>query len=299
MLKCMNWQAITFDWNQVRAFLATAEEGSLSAGARALGLAQPTLGRQVAALEERLGVTLFERVGRGVALTQAGRDLLDHVRAMGEAAHRIALVAAGRAEAVAGKVCISAADTVAAYVLPGVLADLREAAPEIEIEILATNSLSDLLHREADIAIRHVRPEEPDLVARLVREGAGGIYAAQSFLRRYGRPRVPADLTPLPFVGMASPERMAAELSRIGLPVSPRNFGLYCENMAVACEMVRRGLGVGVMSDDIASQMPEVERLLPDMPPIPVPLWLVTHRELRTSRRIRVVFDHLAAALAR
>ncbi|MCB1394888.1 MAG: LysR family transcriptional regulator [Rhodobacter sp.] len=295
----MNWQAITFDWNQVRAFLATAEEGSLSAAARALGLAQPTLGRQVAALEERLGVILFERVGRGVALTQAGRDLLDPVRAMGEAAHRIALVAAGRAESVAGKVCISVADVMAAYVLPGVLADLREAAPDIDIEILATNSLSDLLHREADIAIRHVRPEEPDLVARLVREGAGGIYAAQSFLRRHGRPRVPADLETLPFVGMASPERMAEELARIGLPVPPRNFVLTCENMAVACEMVRQGLGVGVMSDDIASHMPEVERLLPDLPPIPVPLWLVTHRELRTSRRIRVVFDHLAAALAR
>jgi DNA-binding transcriptional LysR family regulator len=294
----MNWSAIAFDWNQIRAFLATAEEGSLSAAARGLGLTQPTLGRQVAALEERLGVTLFERAGRSLILTPTGQDLLDHVRAMGEAAHRVALVAAGRAEGVAGKVCISASDAMAAYVLPPLLADLRDRSPEIEIEVLATNSLSDLLHREADIAIRHVRPEEPDLVARLVREGVGGVYAAPAVLRRYGRPHALADLADLPFVGLSTPERMLEELHRLGLPLTRRNIGLYCENMAVACEMVRAGLGVGLMSDDIARAFPEVERVLPEFA-VPVPLWLVTHRELNTSRRIRVVFDFLAGALRR
>ena len=94
----MNWSAIAFDWNQARAFLAAAEEGSYSAAARALGLAQPTLGRQIAALERSLGVALFERIGRGVVLTPAGADLRAHVRAMADAAARVALVAAGQAE---------------------------------------------------------------------------------------------------------------------------------------------------------------------------------------------------------
>lgn len=295
----MNWQAISFDWNQVRAFLATAEEGSLSAAARALGLAQPTLGRQVAALEDRLGVTLFERAGRGVSLTQSGRDLLDHVRAMGEAATRIALVAAGRAEGVAGKVCISASDAMAAYLLPDIMAELSETAPEIEIEILATNSLSDLLRREADIAIRHVRPEEPDLVARLIREGQANLYAAPAFLRRHGRPLTVEALRDLPFIGMASPERMAMEFARMGLPVTAGNFRHYSDNTVVGWEMVRRGLGVGAMIDDIARRTPGVERIVPEFPAIPVQIWLTTHRELRTSKRIRVVFDFLAEALAR
>lgn len=295
----MNWDAITFDWNQVRGFLATAEEGSLSAGARALGLTQPTLGRQVAALEERLGVALFERVGRGLVLTPSGAALLDHVRAMGEAASRVALVAAGRAETVAGRICISASDAVAAYVLPEVLRDLRATSPEIEVELLATNTLSDLLRREADIAIRHVRPEEPDLVSKLVCQTEGGLYAAPAFLRRYGRPASSAELAGLPFVGMDTPERMARELRRFGLDLAPRNFGIHCANMAVSCELTRAGLGIGLLSEDIARRMPELERLLPGEVAIPVPLWLTTHRDLRTSRRIRVVYDFLAEALKR
>jgi DNA-binding transcriptional LysR family regulator len=295
----MNWSAITFDWNQVRAFLATAEEGSLSAAARALGLTQPTLGRQVTGLEERLGVTLFERAGRGLLLTQSGRDLLDHVRAMGEAATRVALVAAGRAEGIAGRVCISASDATAAYVLPDLMVELADLAPEIEIEILSTNSLSDLLRREADIAIRHVRPEEPDLVARLIRERPANLYAAPTFLRRYGRPKTMEDLRDLPFIGMASPERMAAELKRMGIAIEAKNFRVHSESTVAGWEMVRRGLGIGIMAEDIARHTGGVERIVPSFPPIPVQLWLTTHREIHNSKRIRLVFDFLAEALAR
>lgn len=102
--------ASAFDWNQVRAFLATADAGSLSAAARVLGQTQPTLGRQVAALEADLGVTLFERAGRGLVLTEAGADLLEHVRAMGAAADRVALAASGQSQEVAGLVRITASD---------------------------------------------------------------------------------------------------------------------------------------------------------------------------------------------
>ncbi len=294
----MNWQAIGFDWNQLRAFLAAAETGSLSAGARALGLAQPTLGRQVAALEARLGVALFERVGRGVALTPSGVLLREHARAMGEAANRVALVAAGASEDIAGRVCISASDAMAAYVLPDILAELSARAPEIEIEIVATNALSDLLRREADIALRHVRPEEPELVARLIREGAANLYATPVFLRRYGRPQTLEALRDLPFIGFGPAEQMAAVLKAHGLPVTAANFRLFSANTVAAWELVRRGLGIGVMADVVARRTPDVERILPDVSPIPMQLWLTTHRDVRTSRRIRVVFDYLAEALA-
>lgn len=293
----MNWQSVSFDWNQVRAFLATVEEGTLSAAARALGLTQPTLGRQVAALEQELGVTLFERVGRGLVLTPSGRELLDHVRAMGEAAARVSLVAAGRSEGIAGRVSISASDAMSVYVLPDVLAELRDIAPEIEIELLATDSLSDLLRREADIAIRHVRPEEPGLVARLIREGEAHLYAAPSFLRRYGRPKKLEDAAGLPFIGMTRPERMVPVLRAHGLPVSVENFKLHSDSSVAAWEMVRRGLGIGILSEEIAARTEGVERILPEFRPVAVEMWLVTHRELKTSRRIRLVFDHLVQAL--
>ena len=126
----MNWQSISFDWNQVRAFLVTAEEGSFSAAARALGLTQPTLGRQVAALEGHLGVTLFERVGRSLSLTQSGLELLDHVREMGDAAGRISLTASGQSQRIEGQVCITATDVVSIYLLPDALKQLRKRRQE-------------------------------------------------------------------------------------------------------------------------------------------------------------------------
>jgi DNA-binding transcriptional LysR family regulator len=151
----MDWRSVKFDWNRARAFLVTAEEGSLSAAARALGMAQPTLGRQVDALEQELGVVLFERVGRGFTLTPSGLELLDHVRAMGDAANRVSLTAAGQSQSIEGKICIAASETYAAILLPPIIAKLRQVEPGIHIEIVASTKASDLLRREADIAIRN------------------------------------------------------------------------------------------------------------------------------------------------
>ncbi|QMU57457.1 MAG: LysR family transcriptional regulator [Boseongicola sp.] len=162
----MNWDAVNFDWNQVRAFLATLEEGSLSAAARSLGLTQPTLGRQVAALEDRLDVTLFERAGRELIPTPAALEMAEHVRAMGEAATRFSLVATGQSQSVEGVVKITATEMFAAQLMPDLVAELRTTHPGIILEVIATNSLSDLRRREADIAVRNADPTDPDLIAR-------------------------------------------------------------------------------------------------------------------------------------
>ncbi len=294
----MNWSAVSFDWNQARAFLATAEEGSLSAAARALGQTQPTLGRQIAALEQKLGVALFERIGRSLSLTPCGLELLEHVRAMGDAAGRISLAASGQSQSIEGQVCISASDATAAYILPDVLKRLREIAPKIEIEVVASNALSDLRRREADIAIRHVRPEQPDLIAKLVREARAYLYAAPEYLDSHGRPKSPEDLAEHDFIGFGQPDRLIAVLKGEGLELTRRNFTAGSENGIVAWELVKQGLGIGIMSEDIASLTPEIERVLPERPPFLFPIWLTTHRELRSSARIRLVFDFLAEALS-
>lgn len=294
----MNWQAVSFDWNQARAFLATAEEGSLSAAARALGLTQPTLGRQVAALEEDLGVMLFERAGRSLILTQSGLELLDHVRTMGDAASRFSLTASGQSQTIEGQVCITASDSLSAYWLPAVLEKLRKAAPGIEVEIVASNAIRDLKHREADIAIRHVRPDQPDLIAKLVRESTGHLYASTAYLDKYGRPSSPEDLSDAAFIGFENAERILPFLNGMGLSLTRENFKLVSANTVVIWEMVKQGLGIGAMMKEIADLTPGVECVLPDLEPIPIPIWLVTHRELHTSRRIRLVFDLLADAFA-
>ncbi|MDD9918887.1 MAG: LysR family transcriptional regulator [Rhodospirillaceae bacterium] len=206
----MDWQAVAFDWNQVRAFLVTAEEGSFSAAARALGATQPTLGRQVAALEESLGVTLFERVGRNLSLTEAGLELLDHVRAMGDAASRVSLTASGQAQSVEGHVCVTATDVLSMYLLPDALRRLREVAPGIELEVVASNDVRDLRRREADIAIRHGRPEQPDLIAKKLGETEAGLYASAGWIEEHGRPEKPDDVRNAEFIGFDRAGRLIA-----------------------------------------------------------------------------------------
>lgn len=293
----MNWQQISFDWNQVRAFLVTAEEGSLSAAARALGLTQPTLSRQVMALEEQLGVTLFERVGKTLRLTQSGKDLLDHVREMGEAARKLSLVASGQSQSVSGTVSITASDTMAYENLPAFLKQLRSEAPLIDIEVIADNEISDLLRREADIAIRHVRPEEPDLIARLVGEITGSFYASKSYQEMHGCPQTVADLSQHHFVGFGDRDRMVQYLQAMGLPISKEQFHVTSKSGIVAWKLVCEGLGISMMSDQVATSYPEVERLGLPIEPLRIPIWLTTHRELHTSRKIRLVFDRLAEYL--
>ncbi|UWS00917.1 LysR family transcriptional regulator [Phaeobacter inhibens] len=282
------------DWNHIRAFLATAETGSLSAGARKLGLTQPTLSRQVAALEADLGVLLFERLGRGLALTSAGHDLLNHSRTMGAAAEALSLAATGQAQAIEGTVRITASDVMSAYVLPPALHQLRQRAPRLTIDVVAANDIRDLMRREADIAIRHVRPDQPELIARLVRESHAHFYAASSYLERRDRPQSPEDMSRHDFVGFADLERSIEFMAPLGIHLTAQNFRIKSTSGLASWELVKQGFGICPMMTAVADPTPGIERLLPGLDPITFPIWLTTHRELHTSRRIRLVFDLLA-----
>lgn len=287
------------DWNQMRALLATVEAGSLSAAARKLGLTQPTLGRQVAALEQSLGVTLFERVGRSLMLTQAGRELVEPLRRMGDASAAVALVASRQSQAVEGLVRITASDIYAQFVLPPVLEKIRRVAPGLVVDVVASNEVEDLIRRRADIAIRHVPPKEAEVIARRLPDGAARIYGTPERVRRLGTPAEAGSFADADFIGFS--ESMAvliAELQRHGVPVSEANFPLMTNSGIVAWEWVRRGLGLGVMMTAVAEATPGVVDAWPGFAGVPVPTWLATHRELHTARRIRVVFDLLAEALA-
>ncbi len=282
----------------MRAFLATAETGSLSAAARHLGLTQPTLGRQVTALEEEIGLILFQRTARSMALTDAGRDLLIEARAMGEAAGRITLLAQARAQALDGTLKVTASDMMSAYVLPDIMLQLRGIAPRLRIDVIAANDIRDILKREADIAIRHVRPDQPDLIARLVREATGHLYASKDYVATRGAPKTVADLAAHDFISFGDDIRLIEALAARGIIVPPQNMRSGSTSGITTWELVRRGFGILPMSDDIAAQFPYVVQVLPDHPAITFPIWLVTHRELHTSRRIRLVFDLIAEMLA-
>jgi DNA-binding transcriptional LysR family regulator len=294
----MDWRATRFNWNHARAFFVAAEEGSFSAAGRALDTAQPTVGRQVAALEEELGVALFERVGTTLELTEAGLELMDHVRAMNDAATRVSLSATGRSLSIDGTVCITASELIAAHILPPIIARLRRAHPGIQIEIVASNAARDLRRREADIAVRNFTPTQPDLVAKKIADRDARLYATPGYLRRIGNPTAPEDMGHAELFGFDRTDRMIKGLRALGLELTEKNFPIVTDNHLVQWELCKQGVGICVVMDEVGDAEPRVRRVLPELPPLPVPVWLATHRELRTSRRIRVVFDFLAEGLS-
>ncbi|WP_089231730.1 LysR family transcriptional regulator [Tropicimonas sediminicola] len=294
----MDWRSVTFDWNRARAFLVTAEEGSLSAAARALNVAQPTLGRQVSALEQELGVALFERAGRGLTPTPAGLELLEHARAMGAAATRLSLAASGQSEEIAGPICLTASDLYSAYLLPPFVAQLRKLYPGITVEILASNALSDLRRREADIAIRNTRPEDPALIARKIRDDTARFYATPGYIAGLPTPVTLESLSQADFIGFDHGPRYREQLNALGLALEEGNFPIVTADHVVHWQLIRQGAAIGVVPTALGEADPAVARVLPDLPPITFPIWLVAHRDLATSRRVRTVFDLLAEFLA-
>jgi len=297
MRQCMDWRTVNFDWNRARAFLVTAEEGSFSAAGRALNISQPTVGRQVAALEDELGVTLFERIGTKLQLTPTGLNLMEHVRAMGEAATRISMTAAGQSLSIAGRVSISASETIAAHLLPPIVTRLRRAYPSIELDIVANNQASDLQRREADIAIRNFRPKSPDLMAKKLSDSRGHFYASRAYIERVGGIEGADDLVKTEIFGFDHGDVMVGYLTRLDIAVTHANFPVVTGNHLVQWALCKAGAGICIIMEAVGDAEPSVERL-PNMPVIPVPMWLVCHRELHTSRRIRLVFDFLADALS-
>ncbi len=293
----MDWRSVNFDWNRARAFLVTAEEGSLSAAARALNMTQPTLGRQVTALEEELGVTLFERVGRGLVLTEPGLELLDHVRAMGEAAVSVSLTAGGQAQSIEGHVAITASEIYSYWLLPQIAERLRRVAPGIQLDIVASNAIRDLRRREADIAIRNVRPEEPDLIGKLIGNDSGTLFGTPEHIAKMKTQDDPFDLSGLSLIGFSETEQFLTQLAALGLKVKDAQIPVIADNHIVHVALTNLGLGLGAFPVGFGDAQPGLERALPGKAIFEYPVWLVAHRELHTNRRVRLVYDLVAEML--
>ena len=282
----------------MRAFLAVAETGSLSAAARALGQSQPTLGRHVRAAEAALGATLFVRVPGGLQLTDIGRSLLGPAREMAAASARLETLAAGRDMAVSGTVRITASVVVSHYLLPSIIAELREAEPAIEVELVPSDTTENLLFREADIAIRMFRPAQLDIVTRKIGDSPMALYASGGLLARFGQPADLDALTRLPFVGFDRSDMTLRLVRGWGLDVDRGFFGVRCDDQAVYWKLVCAGCGVGGMQTLIGDAEPQVQRLdvQPELPPLP--LWLAAHEAMHKTPRVKRVWEFLADSVS-
>lgn len=282
-----------FDWTLVRAFLAVAEAGSAAGAARAIGASQPTVSRHVAQLERALGLTLFVRRPDGLVLTDEGAELLAQARAMREAADSIARRADGLHDDLAGTVRISASEVIATEYLPRALSELTRRHPQLALELVSSNAAQDLTRREADIAIRMFEPRQLDLVKRRVTQFEFAPYASRSYLDVRGAPASVAALLDHRLIGFDTEVDHLLMVRAAGLPLRPEHFLLRTDSRLVQINAVRVGLGIGVIQRRLAGRYQELIRLDLDLPLPPLPLYVVTHAELRTSRRMQVVFDAL------
>ncbi len=287
-----------FDWNLVRSFLAALDSGSLAAAARKTGISQPTLGRHIDELERSLGVLLFERGRSGLKATGAALEIADAARQMQSASAALSMAATGNAEQVSGTVRITASDIVATYLLPPILADLLQEMPEIDVELAPSNTIENLLQRDADIAIRMVRPTQNDLIARQVNTFSMGIYAHRVYLASAGTPTTMEEMARHVVIGYDRSDLVIRGFEQFGFKVDRSFFRFRCENQITAFEAMVAGVGIGFGPHALAQRHSELVEILHDFLIPGLPMWLTAHRELRTSRKIRLVNDYLGERLS-
>lgn len=270
----------------------------MSAAARGLGVSQPTLGRQIRALEEQLAITLFRRQPKGLTLTSEGEALLPYATAMAEAASGFATAAAGRDMSVHGTVRITASEFTSLYMLPKVLTKLRIDHPHIQIELNPTDETENLLFREADIAIRMYRPMQLEMIAKKLGMLELGFWASQDYLERRGVPQSIEDLFDHDLLGYDRSERFIRVANEMGWPLTRNDFAFRCDTQLVHCEMIRNGAGVGVMEVNLARSFEGVVQVMPDFPTPGLEVWLTTHEALRHTPRVATVWQALEAGLS-
>jgi DNA-binding transcriptional LysR family regulator len=287
----------SLDWSLVQAFLAVAEHGSLSAAARALHASQPTLGRQIRAIEEQLGVELFQRTEKGFALTATGESLLPSAQAMRRAVHDIELGAAHKGESLEGAVRVTSSVVMAAYHLPSIIAELRREEPLIAIELVASDESSNLHFREADIAVRMYRPTQLELVTQHLGELRLGVYASKSYATRRGLPKTSVELLEHDVIGFDHDTAILDGFRAAGFPVDRGFFKVRSDDQVAYWELVRAGAGIGFGQRAIGARDPELVELPLELGLPRLPLWLTAHEAVRHTPRVRRVWDRLARGL--
>lgn len=292
---------IEFDWSLVRTFLAVMDAGSLSGASRRLRVSQPTVGRHIEALELQLGADLFERTGRGLTPTLAAVRIADQARQMQQGADGLARRLQASDQSQTGLVRVTASRMIAMHQLPSIIQAIQSENDHLDIAVVSSDEVTNLLRRDADIAIRMVQPRQSSLVVR--RLGSIPIVpcASQRYLSRWGMPRSPRELINHQLVGADRDEEFRQGIAGFArkFNVDPSQFRVRyrSDDFAAQFEAIRHGLGIGFASLTAIQRTPEIVRMPFDLPIPALPVWLAVHREIRSNLLIRIVFDALATNL--
>jgi len=287
----------TIGWELYRSFLAVLNHGSLSAAARALGITQPTVGRHIAELEASFKQTLFTRSRTGLMPTEAALTLRSYAEAMHSNAAALERAMAGQGQTLGGTVRITASEVIAVEVLPAAVAQLREAHPQLKIELVASNRVQDLLQREADIAVRMTPPKQEQLIARSVGNVEIGLHAQADYLHRNGSPALPADLARHTLIGFDTETPFVRAASKHAPGWTREGISLRSDSDLAQLALIRAGAGIGFCQSALARRDPNLVRVLPEHFTFQLDAWITMHEDLRNSPRCKVVFDALVQCL--
>jgi len=286
-----------FDWHILKSFALVGEHGSLSAAARVAGISQSTMSRHLSALERAVDARLVERKPSGIVLTSSGLAMFEHVRKMSDAASQLSYSMRSKQGAISGSVRITASEFVAAFVLPEILSSLRAAEPAIDFEVVASDATDNLLRRDADIAIRMYRPTQLDLITRKVGDVKLAVFASNAYIERCGRPSRIEDLFDHDVIGYDRNQAILEGFQSAGIKIDREFFAFRCDTQFVCWQMVLAGYGIGFFPTRTGAKTSNVTKITDLGDTGTLPIWLTAHAELKSSQRLRRVYDFLALHL--
>ncbi len=284
-------------WDLYRTFLAVVREGSLSAAARRIGIAQPTAGRHVRALEKIVGASLFMRSQHGLSATHAARALVPHAEAMAAAADALTRASSGGARGESGTVRLTAGEMMGCELLPPLLAEFSHRYPQIHLELMLSNRNLDLLRRDADIAVRMVRPTQKSLIARRVGLVPIGLFVHRRYVETFGLPTGPEDISRHRLIGFDRDMELMNSAGGPKVALTREQFRFRCDSVAGQLAALRAGVGIGACFVTVGQRNPDLIRVLERTMNFHREVWLAIHRDARATRRIKLLFDHLADRL--
>ncbi|XXF75239.1 LysR family transcriptional regulator [Myxococcaceae bacterium GXIMD 01537] len=286
------------DWNDLRYLLAVHDGGSLASAARKLCVDAATVGRRLSALERAVGVRLLEKVPGGMRLTAAGEQAVTAARAIDDTVLTMERQLASASAQVSGSVRITAPETVVSHVLAPHLPDWRERHPALRLELVAATQVLNLSRREADLAVRLFRPQEPTLTARKLGDIAFALYGSRAYVRRHGRPKLDS-LREHMLLGYddslaQTPEKQWLERAGAGAVFALRSNSRY-----LLLEAARKGLGLTVLPCYLADGVPGLVKLSPTDAIPTREAWLALHPDLQHAARVRAAIDLLVETFQR
>jgi DNA-binding transcriptional LysR family regulator len=282
-------------WDWYRTFHAVVELGSLSAAARDLGLTQPTVGRHVDGLERALGGELFTRSPTGLLPTELAREIAPYAARLGATTASLRRAASARRDHIGGTVRISASEVMAVEALPPIVAELQDAYPALAIELSASDAIEDLLHREADVAVRTAEPAQEALIVKNIGALPVGMFAHRRYLARHGTPASLAELAGHRLVGFDRQTAYIRAMARRYPKLAALPTSFRADSNLAQLAAIRAGVGIGLCQVGLALDG-ELVRVVPSVAPA-LPCYVAMHENLKMSRRCRAVFDALVTGL--